>query len=567
MAKMYPQTLDRDTQSQAERDLFETMRLVLPDDHFVFHSACFQLPSHRGPIRDGEADFFIVHPKKGMLVLEVKGGEIIHNRKQGEWTSIARNGKRHSIKSPFNQAKTAMYRFREMWRAVTNNAPDPIFGHSVAFPDTTVPQDASMGPDVPRAIIMDKVDTARLVQWFDEVFAYYRGANTTRPYQPDPNQLRKFLLQFGGTRHFRPAMWGDIQHEKAEMAELTEQQFLVLDALGRRRRALVSGCAGSGKTMLAVEKAARLASAGHRVLLTCYNKSLASFLRDRLGDVAGLSVSHFHELAHDLAKTAGTLPIDPDYNSGKFFDEVLPEAMSQAIAANPDMRFDAIVVDEAQDFSDTWWLPLMELLEDLDEDTFYIFYDRHQQLYGRQLSLPLAEEPFILSTNCRNTLPIHSAVMRFGGEWTDLARSKGASGRPVAVHQYPEGASLEDVTGELVASIVDKEQVPLERIVLLSPFSRASGKSLLAGHEKIGRFPLTESDQPEPDQLRFSTLHGYKGCEADVVVLVEADRLKPGLSRDALMYVAASRARHHLAAVFPKGEAADLRQALAAGGR
>jgi hypothetical protein len=567
MAKMYPQHFDPKTASHAERDLFETFRTALPNDYFVFHSACFQLPTRMGNVRDGEADFLVVHPQKGVLVIEVKGGEIIHHRKSGEWISIDRGGQRHVIKDPLNQAKTALYCFKDLWDLVTRNAKMPIFGHAVAFPDTTVPANADLGPDMRRALVMDKADAARPSEWLDAAYAYYLGTADESMFNADIKHVQAFLKQFGGTRRLRPAMWGDIQHEKNEMAELTEQQFLALDMLGRRRRAVVSGCAGSGKTMLAVEKASRLAEAGHRVLLTCYNKSLASFLRHRLGEVEGLTVTHFHELAHDLAKTAGTLPETPDYGSGRFYDEILPEAFASAIDRLPDTRFDALVVDEAQDFSDTWWVPLTELLNDPENDSFYVFYDRQQQLYGKELNLPIDDEPFMLSRNCRNTEPIHRVVMRFGGEWTDLARSSGASGRPVEVCPYAPEDDLATLAGEWVEKIVDQEQVPVERIVLLSPYARSSGKSLLSKQEKIGRFRLTESDEPAPDELRFSTVHGFKGCESDVIVLVEADRWRAGSSRDALLYVACSRARHHLVVLLPEGKAGGLRQALTGGGR
>ncbi len=566
MARMYPQSPALDTTSQAELALFESIAAGLSDEHYVFHSACFQLPSRLGPIRDGEADFLVVHPERGVLVLEVKGGQIVHNRKRGEWISIARGGERHVIKDPLNQAKTAMYRFRELWDSVTNTAPTPIFGHAVAFPDTSIPPDAQAGPDLPRAILMDQGDAARPADWFESAYAYYRGQGQAPP-PPSADHLRAFLRQLGGTRHFRPAMWGSIQQEKARMARLTEQQFLLLDALGRRRRALVAGCAGSGKTMLAVEKAARLAEAGHRTLLTCYNKALARFLRQRLGPRDNLTVQHFHELAHELATRAGTLPERPDYGSGNFYDEVLPEALLSAIAAQPETRYDAIVVDEGQDFSETWWVPLSELLEHPDEDIFYIFYDQHQQLYGRQTLLPLEGEPFLLSANCRNTRPIHRLVMRFGGDWAELARSVGADGRPVVVEDYgPTTAeALAETAGKVVEQLVDREQVPVEHIVLLSPFARTSGKSLLAGIDRIGRFPLTESDAGPEGCLRFSTIHGFKGCEADVALLIEADRWKPGKGRDALLYVACSRARHHLVVLLPEGQAGELRQALRAG--
>ena len=69
-----------------------------------------------------------------------------------------------------------------------------------------------------------------------------------------------------------------------ELLRLTEQQFAVLDRLRRQRRVSISGGAGTGKTVLALEKARRLAREGSGVLLTCFNRPLADNLRRSAGD-------------------------------------------------------------------------------------------------------------------------------------------------------------------------------------------------------------------------------------------------------------------------------------------
>jgi hypothetical protein len=66
-------------------------------------------------------------------------------------------------------------------------------------------------------------------------------------------------------------------------------------------------------------------------------------------------------------------------------------------------KFDAIVVDEAQDFSDEYWFAVEELLRNQDAGYLYIFIDENQALYPRHYNLPVADEPYFLTSNCRNT--------------------------------------------------------------------------------------------------------------------------------------------------------------------
>jgi UvrD-like helicase C-terminal domain/Nuclease-related domain len=66
------------------------------------------------------------------------------------------------------------------------------------------------------------------------------------------------------------------------------------------------------------------------------------------------------------------------------------------------------------------------------------------------------------------------------------------------------------------------------------------------GGVEIGRDTVLYPSAPEPGQVHFATLQGFKGLEADAVVLCESQKGNPNSSEQHL-YIAASRARHVLA--------------------
>lgn len=72
--------------------------------------------------------------------------------------------------------------------------------------------------------------------------------------------------------------------------------------LERQRRAAIEGAAGTGKTILAEPKATRLAAAGQRVLLLCFNQALAGWLASR---AAGFEARSFHGFCRERATAAG----------------------------------------------------------------------------------------------------------------------------------------------------------------------------------------------------------------------------------------------------------------------
>src|SRR3954453_21958722 len=87
MARMYPQRLLEPPTSGAERDLFGLFESRLPASYTVFYSVSWLARRGGSGARDGEADFLIVHPDHGILVLEVKGGQIAYDGALDRWTS------------------------------------------------------------------------------------------------------------------------------------------------------------------------------------------------------------------------------------------------------------------------------------------------------------------------------------------------------------------------------------------------------------------------------------------------------------------------------------------------
>ena len=59
-----------------------------------------------------------------------------------------------------------------------------------------------------------------------------------------------------------------------------------------------------------------------------------------------------------------------------------------ALAIVPD-RFDAIIVDEGQDFADGWWVTLEELLVNPEDGILFVFYDDNQRIFDQRGSYPV----------------------------------------------------------------------------------------------------------------------------------------------------------------------------------
>jgi len=532
VARMYPAQLRPDTKSPAERKLYQALAAGLPNDFYVFHSVSWQVPDVRRGATDGEADFIVAHAQLGVLVIEVKGGQIRYPVRTGQWYSGE-----FPIQDPFEQAKTNKYSllrllkehpfWKERWLSI---------GHTVAFPDIVVTQRLRL--DAPREIVLDTRELTNLQSWVQAATAYWRGqAQAFESLGEQGVRLLVDLLSPSWDLQLR--LGAIIQAEQEEIQRLTEEQFYILDLLGRTRRAAIGGCAGSGKTTLAVEKAIRLARQGTRVLLTCYNRFLAEYLARSLEPVSGVEVASFHKLALDWCRRAGLISDRVSFDS-TFFTDTLPDMLVQA-ADRLGASYDALIVDESQDFHANWWLPLQCLLHDPDQGFLYAFYDDNQNLY-RQEGIAAELAPFSLTRNLRNTRAIHRTVAQF---YRSEAKPEavGPEGRPVEIYTYTETAELKRLLKRTLHRLVVEEDIAPEDIVVLTP--RSDQRSALWGLGSLGNFRLTDQWAAGAADIYCTTVHSFKGLESPVIILTEIDQeASADLAR--VLYVGCSRARSHL---------------------
>jgi superfamily I DNA/RNA helicase len=198
-------------------------------------------------------------------------------------------------------------------------------------------------------------------------------------------------------------------------------------------RVEVRGGAGSGKTWLAVEQARRLAKQGKRVGLLCYSRGPTAYLKRRVellpADQRPAYVGTFHELGVMWGAPKG-LDDDSDY-----WENRLPLKMRQVAAHLLDAeRFDAFIVDEAQDFSDSWWPALVAGLRDKERGGLYAFADEGQRVFARQGHPPVELVPFPLNENLRNTKQIAQTL----GSLTPW-QMRNLGGHPVQVERQAHG--------------------------------------------------------------------------------------------------------------------------------
>ncbi len=519
----------------SERRVFEALR-HLTDDWTVLHSVNWQ--SRRGGRQgDGEADFVLISNRHGVLVLEIKGGNIVIQN--GCWITTDHAGAKHPIKDPFKQAAASKHALLAYLSDNGVRTTDVSLMHAVAFPDVVVA--SSLGPAAPASITWDSRALADITQTIGTTIRHWGGRSTL-----SDKEVQRLISLIAPTVSIKRRLAEDIADVRTKLIELTDEQIWIFSQLRSVRNALVTGGAGTGKTILAIERARRLASDGFRTLLVCYNELLSRFISTQFENDLGVHTATFHGLC---ASEAGKASLHiPRERAEEWWEGTAPVVLVEAAAKNK-TSFDAIVVDEGQDFSEDWISALRLLSSGSDDAPMYVFADRHQRLYRRHWDAPGDWTHLELSLNCRSTIPIAERVASLFGEPLQARGTAGPAPQFYVIDVQNEGTRF---VQNFSARLIDDEGIRPDQICLLSNDARLLSRlrELLAGSSAFVRFGERG--------IVTETIARYKGLEADVVIVVVTDDLLKDTHASELLYTGISRAK---AALFVVGSEAVRRLA------
>jgi hypothetical protein len=359
-----------------------------------------------------------------------------------------------------------------------------------------------------------------------------------------------------------PVLAANLADQEECLRRATDEQARVLEYMRSMPRVAFNGVAGSGKTLLALARTQEFARDGKRTLLVCYNKPLADWMEQWAGQnlSPGLRpnvwIGTFHSLCVETCRKVGT-PLAVRRDDRDFWLYEAPDGLEAAAKRLPlEDRFDALVVDEGQDFPSIWF-PALRLLGKTQDDNspLYWFFDPRQNLYltAEQIALPAnLHGPVSLMRNCRNTRRISQRCGQIVSEEFQT------------FEQTPEGEDVQELSEaslrDVIKSARDQVLQWTERGGRLKPNQIA----ILTPQAPSSDWPKqfgTISLDGDFDRWRrgacilLATHRRFKGLEADALILADVPVAAPNTHfTPADLYVACSRAKHHLTVISRPGQ-------------
>jgi len=574
MAKLLPPYIDKSCKSTGEKMIFDIFKNnSFTKDWIVLHS--LNLSQHTVRLY-GEIDFLILIPGGGIFVMEVKGGDVKCINGVWYFTDKFKNTYTSNV-GPFNQSRDAMFSLR--------NAIEKEFGrghkltkilsgficafphisfdkHSVEYEPWQILDKDSIQSGTEsffKNLVQQFIQKHRGQKWFSE--------KDSLPDAHDLNTLCDFLR--GDFERIRTLKERLTEFDK-QVTTYTGEQFRILDSIQLNERSVTQGSAGTGKTMIAIESAVRVAAEGKTVFLTCYNRLIGEWMQKQVEEWKDkITVSSLHSYLFEQSKGFN---YDKTQDSKQdFYSKYLPNLLKDIFQKGISKKFDKLIIDEGQDLIRDEYLNLFDSMVTggLANGNWEIYGDFERQAIFAQLSreemlllISKNSQPpkFLLKINCRNTRQIGEETSIISGFEKPPFLLEHLEGIPVEYIFYKDEADQKKLLGEQLKKL-SESGLPFNELIIVSPRKFENSCSNSFSGFTIREIKNTNEIAAPQNFFGFATVQSYKGMESNYVVITDIEDLTSEVAKS-LLYVGMSRAKYGLILLIAESMRNDYREIL-----
>lgn len=502
--RIHPSRLPRYTASPVEPAVYEALRDTLPKGYVAWHALRFTYGPHK---LFRELDFVILAPERGLLLIEVKGGED-WRREDGHWF---RGRRLVRDEGPLEQVLGSNERLRELLREELGPRNVPHTFVAVMFPGMHADR-APTGSDLEGRVLVAN-DLPHLGARIESIVL--RAFPEREPDLPW-DRIEAVLHRAWGERWVPNLRLEEIQAlRQEELVQLDADQVLLAHDTDVRGRLLVLGGPGTGKSLVARESAKRFAREGLRVRYACFTRALALGMQRE-----GLEAVPIRDFARDMleANDVGLPDGDPSTWDRTAWNRMMDSA-AELVAAADFERPEALVVDEVQDFGDREWAIIDALAP---RGTPLVAFGDPSQAILEHAKLDVSR--FDVTLRLRHAYRTPDEVLELASEVLATGRTRAADSALIRRESVNGHETVADAVRRVVRQLVDHRVKPGEIAVLSAATTRYMSDVPIGD---VWSFAPTcrADDERATDRTVVDTAVRFKGLERAWVVLIDLDEL------------------------------------------
>ncbi|MBQ8464591.1 MAG: NERD domain-containing protein [Alphaproteobacteria bacterium] len=523
MAIMFPKNISEYMPTDSERFVYEELRKQLPDTYMVFYSVEWskEINGHR---ESSEADFIITNPNYGFICLEVKGGSRIYIEDNEWFVEDSIYGARKLKRSPYKQAEESMYYFRDLYYKSAHIGYNGIYAAGVVFPFFNIENLSTQLSNRENECTIDASKMANLTKAIHNIFKLRAGNHYgTNLYSPSEH---KALLELIRKRIAISAAAGYlVKYISNQMDVINRVQDNYIYFLSNYHQFYIRGGAGTGKTWIAMKMAKNDSLSGKKVLFICKSKYLAEMVRNKLP--VDVEVKDLNSMIMQIVTNTSIINYETYEGLSNFIKDDIE-------------KYDAIYVDEAQDFNEELAFIIRGLLRDENKSKLGVFYDDVQKIrkdcFGDAFMID--SKPFLLRENIRNTSNIYSYAMDNTELGQDVIRNPVEGPNPMKENIRDRKHLTQRLENLLKEYIIDEHLSTASIVILFEDMKQAK----FYIDNEIAQWSFITDRKPENNkEIYVCSAFDYKGLEADMVIYVRSKEASRNIN-----YIAYTRAKYYL---------------------
>ena len=520
-------------------------------------------------------DYLLLSPKYGIYIIEIKDYSAKHLKtvaKSGKWEKLNGDGL-FLINNPFDQ-------MHQYWRAVMDRVNHCNFPREKKIPIIRMIIFSQISEKSQEATAILKNTPLKIHVAFKEILSRntrFKDFFTDllpldfKLSKDEFKLIRANLIPYSRLPSYKQADLLKYFSSEDQVKLLDMEQERIARELGEGHR-LIFGVAGSGKTIILIARARIIAKLNPdwKILILCYNRLLRDSLIQLLNPQdyeADITISTFHSWAKNYIMSGNNnftqkydkalKKAEKNNEKNEFFQETVPNLLLEMINASNEnnVYYDAILIDEAQDFDQNCFLPIIQLLNP-ETNSLLITCDGLQGIYARKrftwVSVGIQARgrvkrfeksyrvPIEIGIAAREALPEN--LVNLIDQYDEFISTKEYAG----VHGIIEiiiSKSRDEEYKTLVEKIAHLQKVPQEILMLF----RRNMQKIGYEHPFFDQLKASNIEWKDLKEyhhmstgLYIGTLHGTKGLESDTIIIPEVDTYNSDQDRQ-LLYVGMTR--------------------------